>query len=72
MKMLERATRACRLTSKAVDKLNGEAFKEAKRRTWKEEMELLKKRFQDEGETDESALVEKDLFVKALNLMRCV
>ena len=67
LKKLERATRACRLNSKAVDELNGEA----KRRTWKQEMELLKKRFQDEREADDSALVEKDIFVKALNLMRC-
>ena len=68
LKMLERATRACRLTAKAVDNLNWGANKQ---RTWKEEMELLKKRFQGETKADESSGDEKDTFLKALNLKGC-
>ena len=62
--MLERTTWACRLTSKAVDKLNRKAFMGTTRRTWKKEMKLLQKRFQDEREADESAMVEKDIFAQ--------
>ena len=66
LKVLERATRACRLDTKAVDNLNGDI-----KRTWKQEMEMLMGRFQDESEADESAVDEKHTFVKALNLRAC-
>ena len=66
LKMLERATRACRLATKAVDNLTGDT-----KRTWKQEMEMLMGRFQDESEADESAVDEKHTFVKALNLRAC-
>ena len=67
LKMLERATRACRLTTRAVQgDLKERAF--TKERTWEQEMELLRKRFR--RESVESELGGKESFVKALNLRR--
>ena len=61
LKMLERATRACRLTTRAVQG-------DLKQRTWEQEMELLWKRFR--RESVEPELGGKESFVKALNLRR--
>ena len=67
LKKLERATRACRQTT--TNKVGEEAPKK-KRRTWKQEMELLRERFKVEKETeDEPEMDEKRKFMRALNLV---
>ena len=63
LKKLERATRACRLTTN-----KGEEAPKKKRKTWKQEMELLWERFQVKREADEPEMDEKGKFVRALNL----
>ena len=64
LKKLERATRACRLTTN-----KGEEAPKKKRKTWKQEMELLWERFQAKREADEPEMDEKGKFVRALNLV---
>ena len=64
LKKLERATRACRLTT-----TKGEEAPKKKRKTWKQEMELLWERFQAKREADEPEMDEKGKFVRALNLV---
>ena len=64
LKKLERATRACRLTTN-----KGEEAPKKKRKTWKQEMELLWERFQSKREADEPEMDEKGKFVRALNLV---
>ena len=67
LKKLERATRACRQTT--TNKVEEEAPKK-KRRTWKQEMEMLWERFEAERETeDEPEMDEKRKFMRALNLV---
>ena len=70
MKKLERATRACRLAASKVAEEQKEVEKasKTKRRTWRQEMDLMKERFQEEKEEDDSDVDEKSRFMKALNL----
>ena len=65
MKRLERASRGRRLVRRAAEEKKEEADK--KRRTWGEEMELMK-RFEQERGTADSDMDEKSRFVHALNL----
>ena len=61
LKMLERASRGAR-QGKA-----GEDLK-PKRKTWREEMKLLKERFEEEREVADLTMDEKSTFLRALNL----
>ena len=65
MKRLERASRGRRLVRRAAEEEKEEADK--KRRTWGEEMELMK-RFEQERGTADCDMDEKSRFVHALNL----